>query len=188
MPTAPGVALFVANLLGEVLADERMAIEEVFAVVGSEFNCHETKIAKERNRGVPVFINKWLDGCLTDARINSRCKQRFGEARNDGRFSQCGDATGIGRAVEQAKHSQDGELARAEVAALGKPVFEGGEHFEGRAALFLAVGFLKLNQVTAANVAAVRAGEEAAQQVDREAWPSTSWLAARSSLSSGLIS
>jgi len=52
--------------------------------------------------------------------------------------------------------------------ALGKPVLEGGEHLEGRATLFFAVGFLELHQVAAANVAAVRAGEEAAQQEERE--------------------
>ena len=40
--------------------------------------------------------------------------------------------------------------------------------FEGRAALFLAVGFLEFHQVTAADVAAVRTGEEAAQQVEGE--------------------
>ncbi len=59
-------------------------------------------------------------------------------------------------------------MARAEFAALGKPTLEGSEHLEGRAALFVAVGFLEFHQVAAADVAAVRAGEEAAQQVERE--------------------
>src|SRR6185295_8213863 len=139
----------IAELAGEVLADERVGVEAALAVPGEELAVFE-----RGDRELPIVL---LDP-----------DQRIRQARDCGIAAQGSQATAVRRAVEESEQPEHGELPSALFFFPTQPFFVGRDRPECVTALDPRIRLFELHAIAPPDVAAVRLGEESALDVERQ--------------------